>query len=509
MKPLIATTLLPVMLSAPLLTAAPASKHDSKPAPPRPNILLIVLDDWNWQHSGAYGCDWVKTPNIDRAAREGARFEYCFTSTPKCSPSRASMLTGRNIWQLEEGANHCGDFPKKFAVYTDLLERAGYAIGLTGKGWSPGDFKSAGFTRNPAGPSFDKYTCDRPTTGISNNDYTRNFDAFLKQRPADKPFCFWMGIREPHRPYEQDSGKRLGKDLGQVRVPSYLPDVDIVRGDLADYAAEVEYVDTHIGRMLDLLEAAGELDRTAVVITSDNGMPFPYVKGQIHDDAYRLPLIIRWPGVVHPGFVVKEFANVRDIAPTFLEMAGLPAHTQMTGRSLLNSLRGLPSRTDNPSLNTMLVGKERHDIGRPHDWGYPVRGIRTQEYLYVRNYFPERWPAGNPETEYPNTDNSPTKRLLLTMGGYYFDLSFGKRPIDELYRIEGDPGCVINLAQDPAYETIKQDLRTEMLRQLRLEQDPRALGNGAIFDTYPYKGPRRTGYDDWLKKNASAAPSSN
>src|SRR5262245_3574759 len=189
----------------------------------RPNILFIIFDDWNGSHAGAYGCTWVNTPNFDRVAREGILFRNAFTSNPKCSPCRASILTGRNSWQTEEAACHGGYFPAKFEVYTDLLEKSGYTIGLTGKGWGPGDFKTMAMrTRNPAGPGFDQKTQDAIASGIGRNDYPGNFETFLKQRPAGKPFCFWMGFQEPHRSYERGSGVRLGKKLTDVKVPAYL-----------------------------------------------------------------------------------------------------------------------------------------------------------------------------------------------------------------------------------------------------------------------------------------------
>lgn len=480
------------LASGPRLQAAEQDK--------RPNLLFIIFDDWGWNHASAYGCTWVKTPNFDRIAREGILFKNCFTSNPKCSPCRASILTGRNTWQLQEACCHNGLFPAGFAVYPDLLEQAGYTVGLTGKGWGPGDFKTAaGFKRNPAGPSFDQQKQEVPASGIGRNDYAGNFAAFLKQRPAGRPFSFWMGFTEPHRAYERGSGVRLGKRLTDVKVPAYLPDVETVRADLLDYAVEVEWGDQQIGKALKVLEAAGELDRTLIVVTSDHGMPFPYVKGQIFEDGFHLPLAVRWGDAVKPGRVVEDFINVRDLAPTYLELAGLKPHAQMTGRSFADLLRSEKSGWIDPARKVMLVGKERHDIGRPNDLGYPVRAIRTPEFLYVHNYFPERWPACNPETDFGNCDPGPTKEVLKTLGGHYYELCFGKRPADMLYRLTDDPECVRNLANDPAYTKVMVELRDRMLGMLREEQDPRALGKGEVFDTYKYVGGRGKGYDTWLK----------
>ena len=177
---------------------------------------------------------------------------------------------------------HGGIFPPKFAVYPDLLEKSGYVVGLTGKGWGPGKFELEGRTRNPAGPSFDGHKIELPAKGITPSDYAANFTDFLATQKSGQPFCFWIGFKEPHRAYEEGSGVRLGKKLGEVSVPGYLPDNEVVRGDLADYAIEVEWADAQIGRVLDVLQKSGQMDDTLIVITSDHGMPYPRVKGQIY-----------------------------------------------------------------------------------------------------------------------------------------------------------------------------------------------------------------------------------
>jgi N-sulfoglucosamine sulfohydrolase len=484
-------------LALPLLAClGPAAAADT-----RPNILFIIFDDWNGStHAGAYGCDWVKTPNFDRIAKEGVLFKNVFTSNPKCSPCRASILTGRNTWQLKEAVSHNGLFPAGFEVYPDLLEKAGYFVGLTGKGWGPGDFQTAAKrTRNPAGPGFNSLTQQVPASGINRNDYPGNFGEFLKARPKDKPFCFWMGFTEPHRAYEYGSGEKAGKKLEDVQVPAYLPDTELVRRDLLDYAVEVEWGDQQIGRALKILEESGELEKTVILVTSDHGMPFPFVKGQIKEDGFRLPLAVRWGEQVKSGRVVEDFINVRDFAPTFMELAGLALHPQMTGKSLVGILQSEKSGWIE-NRDVMLIGKERHDIGRPSDLGYPVRAIRTKDFLYVHNYHPERWPAGNPETDFGNCDPSPTKEVIKLLGGHYYDLSFGRRLPDELYRISDDPECVRNLANDLAFKEVVEELRYKMVTMLKNEGDPRALAQPEAFDPYNYIGGRNKGYETWLQR---------
>lgn len=470
-------------------------------APPKPNILFIIFDDWGGAgQAGISGNTWIKTPNFDRVSREGVLFKNAFTSNPKCSPSRASILTGRNSWQLGEAVSHGGYFPAGFEVYPDLLEKAGYVVGLTGKGWGPGDYQThAGRTRNPAGPAFDLLTQETIARNISPKDYPGNFGEFLRQRDKSKPFCFWMGFHEPHRSYEWKSGERLGKKPADVVVPAYLPDTAIVRHDLLDYAVKVEWGDSQVGRALKILEDAGELENTLVIVTSDNGMPFPFVKGQIHEDAFHLPLAMRWGAAIKPGRVVEDFVNFRDFAPTFMELADLAPHPQMTGRSLLPILRAGQSGWIE-DRDVMLAGKERHDIGRWNDLGYPVRAIRTKDFLYVRNFHPERWPAGNPETDFGNVDGSPSKEVVKTLGGHFYDLSLGKRQPDELYDINRDPECVNNLAGDLFYATKVAELRAQMVGLLQVEGDPRFAGKGAELEAYRYVGARSKGYETWLKK---------
>jgi arylsulfatase A-like enzyme len=483
------------------LLSARTSAAAGAPEARRPNILLIIADDWSWGHAGAYGCKWITTPAFDRVAREGVLFSNAFTNNPKCSPCRASLLTGRNSWQLEEAMCHYGVFPAKWPVYPDVLEKAGYHVGHTGKGWGPGDFKAGGFSRNPAGPAYQKRKLKPPAEGIGATDLAGNFADFLGKRKAGQPFCFWVGGHEPHRPYEEGSGRRAGRDPAAVVLPAYYPDSKVIRSDMLDYALEVEWFDAQLGKVLDQVERIGELDDTLILVTSDHGMPFPRVKGQIYDAGFHIPMAIRWGRRVRPGRVVEDFINVRDIAPTLLESAGERIPASMTGRGFLDVLASEGSGWIDPTRNRMVVGKERHDLGRPDDQGYPVRAIRTPEYLYVRNHEPDRWPAGNPETSYPNCDNGPTKTLITSRFDAYYRLSFGKRPNEELYRVKDDADCVRNLAADPSLKDVKRRLAAEMEAFLREDGDPRMFGRGAIFEGYRYMGDRGHSYDTWQKSS--------
>ncbi|MCK4617180.1 MAG: sulfatase-like hydrolase/transferase, partial [Pirellulales bacterium] len=195
----------------------------------RPNILFCISDDQSYAHTGANGDPVVQTPAFDRVAREGLRFTHAFCDAPTCGPSRSAILTGQHIWRLEEAGNIHSTLPAKFTTYTELLAEAGYAVGFTGKGWSPGRLEPGGRTMNPAGVAFQKRKAKPPFKSMSNTDYAGNFQDFLEQVSDDQPFCFWLGTSEPHRAYELGAGKRTGKDPDQVIVPPIFPDNDIVR----------------------------------------------------------------------------------------------------------------------------------------------------------------------------------------------------------------------------------------------------------------------------------------
>jgi N-sulfoglucosamine sulfohydrolase len=345
----------------------------------RPNILLAISDDQAWPFAGAYHCTFTDTPAFDRIAREGALFTHAFCPAPQCAPSRSALLTGRNIWQLEEAGTHSSLFPKKFRVYTDCLEQIGYHTGYTGKPWGPGNWQEGGRKQNPSGKEYNYHTLTPPTKHISDIDYSKNFEEFLNEKPDDRPFCFWYGGHEPHRKYEAGSGVRSGKRLEDVQVPPFLPDVEEVRSDMLDYAVEIEWFDRHLLHMIHLLEKMGELDHTLIVVTSDNGMPFPRAKANLYEMGSRIPLAFRWGNHIQQGEVYNDFVSLIDIAPTILQSVGIAPLPEMTGKSLLPLLSCTASVHNQEYV---VTGRERHVHARADNVGYPIRAIRTPEYLY-------------------------------------------------------------------------------------------------------------------------------
>lgn len=467
----------------------------------RPNILFAIMDDASFPHMGAYGTKWVSTPAFDYVAKEGLLFMNAYTPNAKCAPSRAAILTGRNSWQLEEAANHSPDFPAKFTTFMEQLISSGYHGGHTAKGWAPGNPGEVnGKRRELTGPAFNKYKTEAPTTQINGNDYAKNFADFLDQKEGEKPFVFWYGSTEPHRAYEYQSGLSKGnKKLEDIdAVPPFWPDTDTVRTDMLDYAYEIEYFDQHLQRMIDELERRGELANTIIVVTADNGMPFPRIKGQEYEYSNHLPLAIMWQdGIAKSGRIIDDFISFIDFAPTFLDVAGVPTDSvtmvTITGKSLLDIFKSDKAGQVDPTRDHVLIGKERHDVGRPDDQGYPIRGIVTADYIYLHNFETDRWPAGNPETGYLNTDGSPTKTQILNerranKTSVNWELSFGKRPTEELFKRVTDPFAMQNLAIHPEYQAIKEQLKERLFDELRGQNDPRMFGKGYIFDEYHYSG---------------------
>lgn len=481
-----------------------------------PNILFAVADDWS-AHAGAYGTPWVKTPAFDRVAREGLLLTHVYTPTAKCAPSRASILTGRNPWQLKEAANHLCYFPAEFKTWAEALGEHGWFVGFTMKGWGPGVANDAnGKPRQMTGIPFNKRKATPPTPQISDDDYAGNFADFLNAAPGGKPWCFWYGAIEPHRGYEYGSGvAKGGKKLSDIdRVPAYWPDNETVRNDLLDYAFEVEHFDRHLGRMLAELEQRGLLDNTIVIVTSDHGMPFPRVKGNAYAFANHVPFAVRWPcGIVKPGRTVDDFVSFVDLAPTFMEIAGVKwAETGMAptaGRSLMELFR---SDAKVAARDHVLIGRERTDIGRPHDEGYPIRGIIKGDDVYVENFEPARWPAGNPETGYLDCDGGATKTFILEAHrrdptNAFWEVCFGKRPAEERYDLRRDPDCMNNLALLPQNASLQSLLREQIENELREQGDPRLLGNGKIFDEYTHSNPANLGfYERFMKGEKMKTP---
>ncbi len=480
----------------------------------RPNILFVISDDQSFPYASAYGSKVVETPNFDRVARLGLLFTNAFVTSPGCSPSRASILTGRYPWQIEEAGTHGSSFPLKYKTFTQVLEENDYAVGFTGKPWGPGDWEISGWKQNPVGKEFNQKKLQPPYSGISKIDYAANFDLFLQQRQSGQPFFFWLGAHEPHRDFEKGSGIREGKSEADAKVPGFLPDHSVVKNDLLDYAVEIEWFDSQLGKALEKLDAIGELENTLVIVTADNGMPFPRAKANCYDGGIHVPLAICWGKRIPSGKVVGELTSTIDLAPTILEAAGarFDGAFPMSGKSILARLTSSKEKPGNRESQVIYAGRERHSSARYDNRGYPQRVIRTEDYLYVKNYHPEYWPSGDPQVYrkdgslgdkyggYMDIDGSPTLQLFQQKNvndpviAPFFLAATKKRPAEELFDIRKDPDCMINLAGKSEYKAVQKEMAERLVNLLKATHDPRESGsNPEIWETYPrLKGEIRT-----------------
>jgi uncharacterized sulfatase len=507
-----------------------------------PNILFAFADDWG-RYASAYRRyegegsinELIDTPTFDRIAQEGALFLNGFVPAPSCTPCRSSILSGRYFWQTGLGAILQGAvWDETIPTYPLILEEAGYHIGYTYKVWSPGRNVNAPYgsdrTRyEGAGTQWGRFShvvTDRaPDLGVDGakqmllDEVRQNFDSFLESRPEGKPFCYWWGPTNTHRTWERGSGKAiwgLEPDDLEGRLPEFLPDVHDVREDVSDYLGECLAVDAGLEVLMERLEAIGELDNTLVVVSGDHGIPgFPRAKCNLYDIGCEVALAARWPGRIQPGRVVEDFVNLMDLAPTFLEAAGVERLPGMAARSLLPVLQSPASGQVDASRDHVVLGRERHvALARAGNLPYPQRAIRTDRYLYIRNFAPERWPMGDPRglddpaavpppyeqlcedtwVAYADMDGSPSKAWMVHHRAEpevsaLFEMGFGKFPAEELYDLERDPHYLHNVAADPAYNEAREQLSSRLMAVLRTQHDPRLTEPDCRFERSPYTDP--------------------
>jgi len=348
------------------------------------------------------------------------------------------------------------------------------------------------------------------------DEVRRNFDDFLAAQPAGQPFCFWYGPTNVHRKWIKGSGKKLwGIDPEALKgkLPPSFPDVPEIREDFADYLGEIQAFDAAIGVLLRQLEDRGELANTVVVISGDHGPPgFPHGKCNLYTVGTGVTLAASGPGIPG-GRVVDDFVNLMDLAPTFLEIGGVPIPDVMTGRSLWPVLTSSQQGQVDPQRTWVVTGRERHVAFARDDYRpYPQRAIKTKDYLFIINFEPDRWPLGNPynltatdsptEQElteetyatFPDVDAGPAKAWLVLARNNpqwkpYYDREFGKRPREELYVLADDPGEIHNVAGDPKYASVQDDLRQRLMAELTRTSDPRVTGDRQFFETPPLAGP--------------------
>jgi uncharacterized sulfatase len=482
-------------LSAPPVAAAPDS------LPKRPNILLAISDDQSWPHTSVAGSPFVNTPNLDNIAANGFYFANGYAGSPGCAPSRAALLTGRHHWMIGPAGTHGSSFPVRYGTYVDILEDVGYKVGFTGKGWGPGDWLSGGRDRNPAGNEYNEIELGKDRKkGILNNDYAANFNHFLSEREEDQPFVFWYGAKEPHLAYAEEPHSESAR--AKVDIPEFLPDTPTTRDTLLDYADEIKHFDDHLGRMVDILEASGELDNTLVIVTSDNGMPLPRAKATGFDYGSHVPLAMYWGRSPMKGVSVNAPVGFVDLSATILAIAGVEVPEEFVGTSLLGLLQGEVDALD-PD-RAVFFGRERHSSSRYQNLSYPQRMMRRGDYLVIWSLKPDLYPAGQPRESvdgalgephgaYYDMGPSMIKRELIARKDDpyirpFFELAVAKNPEWQFFNVSDDPDCMNDLATDPEFSELFAEYKQQLLATLKETGDPRVLGYGDVWEDYPRIG---------------------
>ena len=521
------------------LLAAPAKQ---------PNIVLLFADDLG-RYASAYSQpgipsvnDIVSTPTFDRIAGEGVLAFNAFVSAPSCSPSRAALISGRHFfrngshsqlhtpWHGDRAADPWNEV-KGFAL---MLQNAGYHIGWSHKmhisedrmGGKQNNFRKAGGKVNQFSQAVSKVIGSAAKGSGQTEEIKRakaklyqecrdNFKQFLGKRKAGQPFYYSFHPTNPHRKWTKGSGKTLwGLDPDKLKeiMPPFLPDVHEVREDLADYLGEGMAFDRSCKEIIAELEKIGELDNTLLVISGDHGAPgFPRGKTNCYDFGARVLFAARWPGKIMPKQVVTRPISLVDLAPTFLAAAGLEPENGMNGQNLLPAF----AKGDHKSLRGWaLIGRETHVNTARGGLPYSTRALRTEDYLVIVNFTPDRMPMGEPlkladpnppsyeqianntRLTYGDVDAGPTKAWMIQHRDdpkvkKLWDLGFGPRPREEFYDLIGDPHQINNLATNPAYDAIRDALRELLMKQLRENKDPRLEGD--TFDKEPYNKKTKTG----------------
>lgn len=509
-------------------------------AEPRPNILFFFADDWGRfariyaEHDRLAGANGLlRTPHLDRLAKDGVLFRNAHVNAPSCTPCRSSLLSGQHFWRTGRGAILQGAvWDETIPTYPLLLRDAGYHLGKSYKVWSPGSpadapyggqqhaFEKSGRAFNNFSENATELVEKGATVEVARTQLLEevrgNFRAMLAAKAADQPFAYWFGPTNTHRAWVRGSGQRLwglDPDALKGKLPAFLPDVPVVREDLADYFGEVQALDAAMGVLLEELDRAGERSKTLIAVSGDHGAPgFPHGKCNLYGFGTGVSLIVAGAGV-QGGRVVDDMVTLPDLAPTFLEAGGVKPPAVMTGRSLWNVLQSDRQGQVDPTRTWVVAGRERHvEIARPDYSPYPQRALRTQEHVLIVNFKPDRWPLGNPyrldggdeptfeeiaRTTFvtlPDEDAGPTKAWLVgarksSEWSALFEKLYGRRPMFELYDLRKDPHEMNNVAEDTAYATVRKEMTERLLAVLRETGDPRMLEDGKYFETPPLAGP--------------------
>ncbi len=436
-----------------------------------PNILFILSDDHSAPYLGSYGADWMSTPHLDKFAAEGIRFTRAFTAAPQCVPSRTALMTGRSPVAARMG-RFSSPLPPDIPTAPELLRAQGYYTGVCGRYFHLDGVVNPSPVTAQTYEKFDMRTWDKRVDfkDISNQTKTpQAFSKFLAQKPAAKPWFFWINFNDPHHPWDAGVGQ---VDPAKIKLPAHLPDLPGVRADLARYCGEIERADGAFDTLMSLLRKSGEEANTLVVFMGDNGMAFPHGKGSLYDPGLNVPLIVRWPGHIQPG-VSNTLISGEDLAATFMDIGGTTPPRAVSGKSFYPLLTGRPYKPREHVFAARLHhGNSTFDPNTKADTFDLSRCVRDSRYKLVYNLTPkmEYWPvdSGNEASWQQMVEAHKAGTLAPEYDRAYFQ---SPRPVLELFDLDTDPGELNNLAGKPEFSDVQQTLMAVLQEKIITDYD--------------------------------------
>ena len=398
-----------------------------------PNFVIIIGDDIGWNDLGCYGNTAVKSPNIDRLANEGIKFQNVYLTASSCSPSRCSIVTGRYPHNTGAAELHT-PLPEGMVTFPGELKRNGYYTAAAGK-WHLGP--------NPK-TDFDLVVEEGNGDG-GEDQWVR----VLHERPKNKPFFMWFASFDAHRDWQADP-LATPHNPDEVIVPPYMVNAPGTRTDLASYYDEIQRFDRFVGLVRDELRKQGVLENTLIIVMADNGRPFPRAKTRVYDSGMKTPFIISWPKVIGVPATSDALMSVIDIAPTILELAGLRVSETFQGLSFAKVI-------ENPALDHRNYVFAEHNW---HDYEAHERMVRDKYFMYVVNnrpQFPNQGPAdSNKSASY---EDLKIVRDADQLNAAQADVFMAPRPHEELFDCLKDPEQLLNIASNPGYASVLDNLR--------------------------------------------------
>ncbi len=455
-----------------LLSCQPKEKRKTEH---KPNIVFIIADDVSWNDIGVYGHPNIKTPNLDKLAKDGMLFNEAFLTTSSCSPSRTSIISG--LYPHNTDAEQLSwPLPEYVKTFVQELKNTGYWTGLAGK-YHMGDAVRDDFDVLLEMQWLDApIGLDRKLKGDGSG--CDEWIKLLKERPKDKPFFTWLASFDAHRPfYEGISDAPYAPE--DAVIPPYMPLTDATKKDFSLYYDEISRMDSYIGKVVAELEAQGVSENTIVLFISDNGRAFPRDKTTLYDGGIKTPWIIKWPAKIKAGSINNNLVSSVDIAPTFMKLAGLKPLPSFDGLDFSSTLFD-----DNFKIREEIYAEDHF-----HDFEDYTRAVRTKKFKYIKNYYIDlpNTPSADiiRDLTWKSMKEERDKGTLTKSQMHCFEIP---RPIEELYDVQKDPYELNNLALNKDYNYVLNDMK------MRLKRIREATNDFIPTERTPDDFVRETGY---------------